>query len=434
METVEFVYLSRTVVPGAILSLIDEFLDHYSREFDYYAQVARTIQQKLEAALASRGIRAMVTSRAKRPDRLRDKLANRDKEKKYKSLKAIYKDIIDLSGVRIALYFPGDRDRIATLITELFEGVRAPKDFPESKKPKVGKRFIGYVATHYLVHLKIESPQDAENRYSSTVVEIQVASVLMHAWAEVEHDLIYKRETGDPSPDESAILDEINGLVLTGEIALERLQKAIQRRTAKDDILFKNYFELASYLAQRAPKLQMQTADIGRVNVLFEVLQYLRLDTPKKLCRYMNQIDSDDKSRPIADVVLDKLLAGQPKSKVRNLSSLISKILSRTPFGSSGRGDAQAAIGFFLTQWIELETTIRHLTPSEGRFRSLPVVHAIHKLQLPPQLRDEVARTNRLRNELVHGIERPNASALYEAGNTIRDSILPEIKKLERIG
>jgi ppGpp synthetase/RelA/SpoT-type nucleotidyltranferase len=428
------VCLSKTVVPGAMLPLIDEFLDHYSREFDYYAEVARIVQQKLEASLASRGIRAMVTSRAKRPDRLRDKLANRNKKKRYKSLKAIYKDIIDLSGVRIALYFPGDRDRVATLIAELFERVRAPKEFPESKKPKVGKRFIGYVATHYLIRLKVESPQDAENRYAVTVVEIQVASVLMHAWAEVEHDLIYKPEAGDPSPDEFAILDEINGLVITGEIALERLQKAIQRRTAKDDIAFKNYFELASYLAQRAQKLQMQTTDIGKVNVLFEVLQYLRIDTPQKLSRYINQIANDDKFHPIADVVLDKLLAGQPKNRVRNLSTLISKVLSRTPFGSSEGGDAEAAIGFFLSQWIELERTIRRLVPSDGRLRSVPVVHAIHKLQLPSQMRDEVVRTNRLRNELVHGIVRPNATALYQAGNMIRDSILPALKNLGRTG
>ena len=47
----------------------------------------------------------------------------------------------------------------------------------------------------------------------------------MHAWSEVEHDLVYKPLAGDLSEEELAILDEINGLVLTGEIALERLQK-----------------------------------------------------------------------------------------------------------------------------------------------------------------------------------------------------------------
>ncbi len=49
----------------------------------------------------------------------------------------------------------------------------------------------------------------------------------MHSWAEVEHDLVYKPINGKLSDEEYAILDEINGLVLSGEIALERLQKAM---------------------------------------------------------------------------------------------------------------------------------------------------------------------------------------------------------------
>jgi len=203
------------------VSLIDEFLEHYNREFDYYAEVARIVQQQLEAALLSHGIRAMVTSRAKRPDRLRDKLIKRNREKEYLGFNDIYKDVIDLAGVRVALYFPGDRERVGVLIDELFEPVRKPKTFPASKKTRPDKRFMGYVATHYLIRLKPETLEDTKSRYAETVVEIQVASVLMHAWAEVDHDLVYKPETGDLSDDELAILDEINGLVLTGEIALD---------------------------------------------------------------------------------------------------------------------------------------------------------------------------------------------------------------------
>jgi ppGpp synthetase/RelA/SpoT-type nucleotidyltranferase len=33
------------------------------------------------------------------------------------------------------------------------------------------------------------------------MVEIQVASVLMHAWAEVEHDLVYKPVDQEPLSD-----------------------------------------------------------------------------------------------------------------------------------------------------------------------------------------------------------------------------------------
>ena len=80
------------------------------------------------------------------------------------------------------------------------------------------------------------------------MVEVQVGSVLMHAWAEVEHDLIYKPESGEISEDEDAILDEINGLVITGEVALERLQRAVERRLAEKDVKFDNQYDLAAYL------------------------------------------------------------------------------------------------------------------------------------------------------------------------------------------
>src|SRR5262245_51616482 len=123
------------------LSLINEFLEHYNREFDYYAEVARTVQQQLEAGIISHGIRAMVTSRAKRPERLRDKLLKRDKDQKYATLDEIYNDIIDLAGVRVALYFPGDRERMGTLVQELFNEQRASKSFPESSELKPGKIF-----------------------------------------------------------------------------------------------------------------------------------------------------------------------------------------------------------------------------------------------------------------------------------------------------
>ena len=63
----------------------------------------------------------------------------------------------------------------------------------------------------------------------------------MHAWAEVEHDLVYKPYSGKLQEDELAILDEINGLVIAGEIALERLQKAITERTKRQKEIKSKY-------------------------------------------------------------------------------------------------------------------------------------------------------------------------------------------------
>ena len=89
---------------------------------------------------------------------------------------------------------------------------------------------------------------EAQRRYAEASIEIQVASVLVHAWAEVEHDLVYKPLSGTLSEDEYAILDELNGLVLAGEISLERLQRAAKQRLSNVGERFNNHYELADYI------------------------------------------------------------------------------------------------------------------------------------------------------------------------------------------
>jgi ppGpp synthetase/RelA/SpoT-type nucleotidyltranferase len=410
------------------VSLIEEFLDHYNRELDFFAEVARTVQLKIESALLAHGVRAIVTSRAKRPDRLRQKLLKRNKEKQYKDFKDIYKDIIDLAGVRVALYFPADRERVRRVVGELFSKVRKPKTFPVGKTPRPGKRFIGYVATHYLVRLKSESLQDMQRRYADTAVQIQVASVLMHAWAEVEHDLVYKPEKGDLSEDELAILDEINGMVLSGEIALERLQRAIERRSSKNDVPFNDQFELASYLAQRAVKLGMSPSDIGKVNVLINVLRALRQDSPAKLRRYLEQVAPEDKASPIADVVIDKVLFSQSKRTTEKLSGLISKTMSRDRFGVLVGDQAEAAVGYFLIQWIGLEKTLARLVPQTSQTR-FSISDSMRQLKLDPSLISEIQNLRSLRNMLVHGLQTPDPATLRDKGKLIQKSIIPAIRQ-----
>lgn len=202
---------------------IDEFLSRYKQEKSFYSEAAKYCAERCEAVLGPSGIRAIVTDRPKREDRLEAKLNDRNKRKSYKTVDDIFNDISDLAGVRIALYFPDDRSEVDTLIDTNFI-VEETKTFPEKKRGRKSKlsyekRFSGYWAKHYRVRLKVDD-LGIEKRFENAVIEIQVASVLMHAWAEVEHDLLYKPLTGNPSTDERAILDEINGLVMAGEIAL----------------------------------------------------------------------------------------------------------------------------------------------------------------------------------------------------------------------
>lgn len=178
------------------MSIIDNFIKQYEKEYDFYKQLARLGHEVLETAIINRGIKALISNRAKRVDQLKGKLDKRNLKKDYKTRKSIENDIVDLAEIRVALYFPSERKIIGQVIEDFFDIVET-KEFPENPdKPKHNKRFSGYWATHYRVKLK--KSDDIDKRFMNTVFEIQGASVFMHAWSEVEHDLVYKPFSGEP--------------------------------------------------------------------------------------------------------------------------------------------------------------------------------------------------------------------------------------------
>ena len=186
------------------MDLINQFIENYKKKLNFYEMAGHIAARQLESALQAAGIRAMVTSRAKNPVRLKSKVQRRNSRRTvpYKNMREIYEDIADLSGVRVSLYFPGDRDKANSLIADLFTIIET-KQFPEqSKPPTYNKRFSGYWANHYRAHMKEESLDKTQQKYATARIEIQVASVLMHAWSEVEHDLVYKPLSGTLSEEE----------------------------------------------------------------------------------------------------------------------------------------------------------------------------------------------------------------------------------------
>jgi ppGpp synthetase/RelA/SpoT-type nucleotidyltranferase len=410
------------------MDLIEDFIARYRKEYDFYDQAARLVAQSLDAALQSAGIRAIVTSRAKSPSRLEDKIRQRDKTKHYKNIEEIYLD-------RVALYFPGERDQVEKLVRELFTPIAPRKEFPGEATPTYAKRFSGYWATHYRLRLRESTLNDAQRRYVDAVVEVQVASVLMHAWAEVEHDLVYKPLEGRLSDEEYAILDELNGLVIAGEIALERLQKAGEVRVAALGHTFANHYELAAYLLDKAGSILKGPASessLGRVDLLQALLEKLDLVTPEKLERYISVLSSDTERRPLAEQIVDQLLA-EDESRYK-LYEEIKTTKDRTPWKGQEKiidSEAVKPIGVFLSKWIELERLVRHIVEIRtGKSAGvLPPMRLLGSLQVSnARTRSELESIRRLRNNLVHGIEVPEPPILLEAAQRL-EQILAELRK-----
>lgn len=416
------------------MNVIEKFLKSYSKEYDFYLKLAGMCAAQCENILEGSGIRAIVTHRAKRPDRLKEKLEKRMIEKKYKSVDAIYKDIVDLAGVRIAIYFPGDREEINNFIAKNFF-IHSKKEFPSAATPSYDKRFSGYWAYHYRISLRPEILTDSNKRYTDAVIEIQVASVLMHAWSEVEHDLVYKPLSGELSIEEYQILDELNGLVLTGEIALERLQNAAKNRVSKTDREFNNHYELSAYLYDLM-KTHIKKGDyepvMGRADVLYKFLQYVELNSPQKLSQFTVDLDPDTENRPIVDQLVDRILLGNEKN-YEFYSRAKNEIGTRSPYSIKNEKilsliNNRLALGVFLSKWIIFESTLRRISNNQRNnmitaleprnqvfnFRQIVSLEIFDQASL-----FEINSIRRLRNEVVHGIRAYPDDVLINASSTL---------------
>ena len=167
--------------------------DEYVREGHFrYEEFARTIAAILRAAIDDSGQDfhlQQISFRAKSEDSLQRKLAERG----ISESPAIETELKDLAGCRLVFYTNTDIDRFlnSRLIFENFK-----VDFDGSKiHHAVGTDRTAeelYFGIHYLVSLKDDRLSLPEyRRFRDLRCEIQIQTILNHAWAETTHDILY---------------------------------------------------------------------------------------------------------------------------------------------------------------------------------------------------------------------------------------------------
>ena len=337
----------------------------------------------------------------------------KNKEKKNtmegQTIEEIYDDIADLSGVRVSLYFPGDRGKVDAIISELFN-ILEFKQFPEqSKPPTYHKRFSGYWANHYRARMRDEILNESQKKYGSARIEIQVASLIMHAWSEVEHDLIYKPMQGTLSEEELSILDELNGLVLAGEIALERLQAAGNERLRSRNAAFGSQYELASYLYNFLSS-HLKTEDIelrmGNIALLYRLLQRLQLTGLKDITPILRSVKFEKDRRTISQQIIDQIISGNEK-RYQCYQELRTEPETASP-------ETLQAVNQFLEEWVPLErllnkTARRTSTRSRGAFN----INTLKRMDLfDKEMINQIVQLRKLRNVLIHDIELPDQAQI----------------------
>ncbi len=98
--------------------------------------------------------------------------------------------IMDVAGLRIITHTTEEVQKVCALIEqELLIDEKNSGD----KAQKMGVDQVGYLSVHYIAKIDDERLKLREyKRFKGLCFEIQVRSLLQHAWAEIEHDRSYK--------------------------------------------------------------------------------------------------------------------------------------------------------------------------------------------------------------------------------------------------
>lgn len=163
-------------------------LGDFRKTHDTYVELSEVVYEKLKAITDNSDTLIMgLEHRVKTEKSLEGKLYRSGD--RYQKLT----DLTDLVGARVILYFSDDVDKIGKLVEQTFD-----IDWTRSsdKRALLDPDTFGYLSLHYVCSL----PKDFGYReeLSSIRFEIQIRSILQHAWAQINHDMGYKSQFGIP--------------------------------------------------------------------------------------------------------------------------------------------------------------------------------------------------------------------------------------------
>ena len=116
----------------------------------------------------------------------RDSYVGKCERKEYESPE----QVMDLAGLRVITHTTAEVERVCEVIEREFQ---VDAEHSGNKAREMGVDKVGYLSVHYVVRMsaaRLNLPEYA--RFNGLCCEIQVRSLLQHAWAEIEHDRGYK--------------------------------------------------------------------------------------------------------------------------------------------------------------------------------------------------------------------------------------------------
>jgi putative GTP pyrophosphokinase len=205
---------------------------------------------------------------------------SKDKESLKKKLEvargkyAQIQDVHDLAAARIITYVGSDIDEIESVITNSFLAEKIEVE------ERLGTDKVGYRSHHWLISLpesRLSLPE--YKKFKGLRAELQIRTVLAHAWAQIGHDQLYKPDVLLPEKIKRDFT-LLSGLLEIADNEFERISeeianytKEINEKTRKGDLSIPiDSVSLRSYFEQKFGALKSVEPKFGPDDGIAEVI------------------------------------------------------------------------------------------------------------------------------------------------------------------
>ncbi len=260
----------------------EAILAEYREHLPQFEETARKVHAMLKKVMDEAGIIvASIESRVKTEKSLSGKLEL--KGSKYATLA----DITDIVGVRVITFYSDDVDKVASAVDKLYD-VDWENSVDKRKAHEIDS--FGYMSLHYICRM-----DGFPYRF-----EVQMRTVLQHAWANMNHDTGYK--SGVEVPKE--YLRNLNRLAGMLELADEQFsrirneltdyRRRVQALVASGNLAevsldgdtFRSYLQLHPFDSLNRRIAAVNQAEIQEVNLMPYLSVFKALN-----CKTLGDID-----------------------------------------------------------------------------------------------------------------------------------------------
>jgi len=201
-----------------------KLLSVYEKHLKKNEKALNILTKRFESTLVGRDCNAQIKGRIKSFEAFYRKLLTRSQGG---VIDKPFEIITDIIAARIVVPFLEDLDSVEELIKNNFQVVET-----EYKSRELSIREFGYDS----IHLLIKIPEDiaAKVKISKEMkIEIQLRTILQDAWAEVEHELIYKTSIDKIEDTIRRKMIAVNATLSLGDTIFQEIRE-YQRKRYKD--------------------------------------------------------------------------------------------------------------------------------------------------------------------------------------------------------